>query len=243
MIKQPTSGILYRGPSMLDGSPIVCIAVYRKAGSNAKTGAMVQTYILRDDQSPMDAIRSGADVSICGDCKHRGDGVTYGSRSCYVNIGQGPTSVYGAFTRGRYSPVEASAMGVGRVVRLGTYGDPAAVPTAVWRALLSASKGHTGYTHQWSQRTDLIPYVMASVDTEAEAVEARAMGWRTFRVRESAEPVMRGEFVCPASAEAGRRTTCIQCQACDGADRVGKASPVIIAHGALASRLAANRSR
>jgi hypothetical protein len=69
------------------------------------------------------------------------------------------------------------------------------------------------------------------------------MGWRTFRVREASEPVAKGEFICPASAEAGKRTTCIQCQACDGADRAGKASPTIIAHGALASRLAANRAR
>ena len=44
---QITHGILYRGPSLINGAPIVVVAVYRKGrGVNAKTGAMVQTYIL-----------------------------------------------------------------------------------------------------------------------------------------------------------------------------------------------------
>lgn len=246
--KQPTAGILYEGPSMLDGSPIVVVALYRTTGSNAKTGAVVQTYILRADVAPIDAIRSGADVSICGDCKHRGDGQTYGSRSCYVNVGQGPTGVYKAYRRGRYaelSPAQIEALTRDRVVRLGTYGDPAAVPSILWQRMTAFARGWTGYTHAWRNpvAADLRTLCMASADTEAERAEAVAAGWRTFRVREATEPVQRGEFVCPASAEAGKRTTCVQCRACDGADRAGKASPVIIAHGALASRLAANRAR
>lgn len=247
--KAPTAGILYEGPSMIDGSPIVVVALYRTTGSNAKTGAVVQTYILRADVAPIEAIRSGADVSICGDCKHRGDGQTYGSRSCYVNVGQGPTGVFKAFRRGRYARIEGAgaiaAMGRGRVVRLGTYGDPAAVPSWIWSDLVADAVGHTGYTHAWRSiiAAPLRSLCMASADTEAERAEAVAAGWRTFRVREATEAVQRGEFVCPASAEAGKRTTCVQCRACDGADRAGKASPVIIAHGALASRLAANRAR
>jgi hypothetical protein len=38
------SGIIYNGPSLLDGKPIVVIATYSKR--NIKTGAVVQTYIL-----------------------------------------------------------------------------------------------------------------------------------------------------------------------------------------------------
>jgi len=41
------SGIIYRGPSVLDGAPIVVVATYSKR--NKKTGTMVQTYIIRDD--------------------------------------------------------------------------------------------------------------------------------------------------------------------------------------------------
>lgn len=257
--------LLYRGPSMIDGKPIVAIGVYRTgSGVNAKTGAMLQTYILREDQSPMEAIRTGADESICGDCPHRGTPGVYGSRSCYVNIGQGPTAVYGAYLRGRYTwgqhgsfgialrvrvgdmahPADLMDFGNGRMVRLGTYGDPAAVPAAVWTALLMYAAGHTGYTHQWREpfAAALRPYVMASADSMADRIEANDCGWRTFRVREADEPVGPGEFVCPASAEAGKRKTCVECRACDGADRAGKASPVIIAHGALARRFAENRA-
>lgn len=250
--KQATHAILYEGPSLLDGSPIVCIGVYRTGkGTNAKTGAMLQTYILRADMKPMDAIKAGEDASVCGDCLHRGDGVTYGSRSCYVNIGQGPTAVYGAYARGRYSRFthpEITAFGAGRMVRLGTYGDPAAVPFGVWASLIRDAVGSTGYTHQWRKpvASALRTMCMASADTEQDHRDALAAGWRTFRVRSAAEPILAGEFMCPASAEAGRKTTCIDCTACNGskADKARQAaSPVIIAHGALASRLAANVSR
>lgn len=61
--------IFYCGPSQIDGAPIVGIAVLRSA--NAKTGDMVQTYILRADTAPLTALSTGADVSICGACPHR----------------------------------------------------------------------------------------------------------------------------------------------------------------------------
>lgn len=43
----------------------------------------------------------------------------------------------------------ARAALAGLPVRLGTYGDPAAVPTVVWQTVLAQSAMHTGYTHQW----------------------------------------------------------------------------------------------
>ena len=250
-MRQLTHAILYEGPSAIDGSPIVCIAVYRTGkGVNGKTGAMAQTYIIRADMAPLDAIRAGADVSICGDCVHRGDGVTYGSRSCYVNVGQGPTAVFGAYARGRYARLETaesvSAYGQGRMIRLGSYGDPAAVPASIWTALTRDAIGSTGYTHQWRASDALRGLCMASADTEQDHRDAIAAGWRTFRVRSAAAPVLAGEFPCPASAEAGRTKTCVDCGACKGArlDRTRQAaSPVIIAHGSLASRLAANVAR
>ncbi len=104
--------ILYRGPSMIDGAPIVCIAtgIEGKASRNSKTGAMVQTWILREDIAPHKAIHTGADVSICGDCEHRGTltanihGKTRNvGRSCYVTVFQAPLVVWKAYHRGIYA--------------------------------------------------------------------------------------------------------------------------------------------
>lgn len=242
--KQPTGYILYRGPSLLNGAPIVVVALV--GSSNRKTGNMVQTYILSDGPDrPTVALKTGADEAICGDCKHR---PTLGG-SCYVVVAQGPTVVWKGVQAGRYPMAQdwdhVVALGAGRMVRLGTYGDPAAVPVTVWQHLTAQAQGRTGYTHQWAtlpthRATVLRSLVMASADSEAERAQAVAQGWRTFRVRTEAQPVTRGEFVCPASEEAGKRTTCAQCGACDGAERgANKASPVIIAHGAKARRFIA----
>jgi hypothetical protein len=227
--------VLWQGASLIDGAPIVVIAVgLATRSSNRKTGAMLQTYILRSDVAPQAAITSGLDVSICGDCRHRGDGSGKG-RTCYVNIGQGPTGVYKAFKRGRYPLADDLAdVGTGRNVRLGTYGDPAAVPVHVWRELTSRATGRTGYTHQWRHCPDLKALCMASVDTPAEAILARSSGWRTFRVAMPSDLArMPIEAVCPASAEAGRKLTCDQCLACSGASGA-RGSIVIQAHGGFA---------
>lgn len=255
---QPTGFILYEGPSMLDGAPIVAIATgFGRPSSNRKTGDMVQTYILRRDIAPLDALRTGADASVCGDCKHRqGQG-----GACYVNVGHGPRAVWDAYRRGRYPRTcngkarptaadhaeERATLGEGRTVRLGTYGDPAAVPAWVWEALTARASGRTGYTHQWANRSlpmahreALRSLLMASVDTPQEAEEARILGWRYFRVRGEGEALGRREAVCPASEEAGKRRTCATCLACDGATpgRTERASMAIVVHGSLARRFA-----
>ena len=68
----PNGYIFYEGPSAIDGAPIVVIATgFASATGNRKTGDMVQTYIIRQDVKPTDALRTGQDASICGDCKHR----------------------------------------------------------------------------------------------------------------------------------------------------------------------------
>lgn len=237
--------ILWEGASPLDNAPIAVIAIGLASGStNSKTGNLLQTYIIRTDVSPIEAVKAGLDASICGDCKH-GPGSPYALRSCYVNLGQGPRAVFDGYQRGIYPRADLcadiTAAGRGRKVRLGTYGDPAMVPLWVWNALLQDAIGHTGYTHQWRAHwaQDMRGIVMASADTDAEGNQARAMGWRTFRVRTDAQQVNPGEFTCPASKEAGYRKTCATCLACDGAQRGPKqASPVIIVHGSLAKRFA-----
>ena len=241
-MKKPSGFILYRGPSLLDGAPIVAVAITKS--SNVKTGDMVQTYILVDNgRSPVDNARDLLDVSVCGDCPHRrglgGD--------CYVNLGQGARAVLDGVNRGIYPVSQESAQEAarGRMVRLGTYGDPAAVPLSVWESLLKFAKGSTGYTHQWTkpQGQAVMTVCMASVDNEAQRMEAKALGYRTFRVRLEEEAKLPGEFVCPASGEAGKRLTCDECGACSGGIDTRKADPVIIVHGSLASRFRAVQSR
>jgi len=238
-MKQPKGFVIYRGPSLLDGAPIVALAI--TGSSNRKTGDMVQTYIMRADVKPTEALKSGDDASICGDCKHR----PYLGGACYVVVAQGPLVVWKQFQKRAYpdeSPDAVAGIVTGRMVRLGTYGDPAAVPAAIWRSLLRNAAGHTGYTHQWQRADDLRDLCMASVDTPEERQDAAAKGWRTFRVRLAEEPVAAREFVCPASEEAGKRKTCVTCGACNGARREGQASPVIMAHGSKARRFIAVRA-
>jgi len=232
--------IIYRGPSEIDGSPIVVICTGIKSKStNSKTGAMVQTYILRADMAPIVASRTGADSSICGACRHKGTaqpdkakGQAKG-RSCYVTLMHGPSRVFDAFERGVYgdatAPCDAVAIGRGRQVRLGTYGDPAAVPAAVWRSLISEAEGWTGYTHQRNAMPDVL---MTSADTVGQARLAWLRGERTFRVLASVDEIAAGELLCPASEEAGRRTQCERCGLCAGTGgKRCRKSIAIVAHG------------
>ena len=235
-------GVFYRGPSMIDGSPIVAIATRVETKStNSKTGGdIVQTFILRSDMSPTEAIHSGADASICGSCPHRGKLMTTATgtrnveRTCYVLVFQAPTVVYKAFTRGVYPELtlaDAAELLRDRMVRLGAYGDPAAVPFEVWQALLVHTSARAGYTHQWrvcDQR--FAQFAMASCDSEDDMADAKAMGWRTFRIRAHGAPIAHREVVCPASKESGFKTTCDQCKACGGLSSKARADIVIEAH-------------
>jgi hypothetical protein len=239
--KNPNGVVIYRGPSMLDGQPIVAIATGLNNGSsNDKTGNMVQTWILREDISPTDACHTGEDASICGNCPFRGtvqNGRNVG-RACYVNVFMSPTQVWKSYANGNgiypTVPVERLAKTfANRIVRLGSYGDPAAVPLAVWEALLSRTAGHTGYTHQWRDFPELAAYVMASADSSADRAAAKMLGFRTFRVTGNDSRIDREEreIICPASAEKNYVADCKACKACGGTSAKAKADVVITVHG------------
>ena len=236
--------VLYRGPSEFDGSPIAVIASGFNGSDNRKTGAgMVQVYIIRADVDPSEASRTGADAGICGACPYRGEfdenGIMVPStRACYVTLMHGPRVTYKAFRAGRYldmtesSPDDVADLFAGRMVRLGAYGDPAAVPAQVWANVMRRAAGGTGYTHSWRLRPDLAAYCMASCDTACERIEARMMGFRVFRVA-TAEAWTRlaGEVLCPASEEAGKLATCETCKACGGHASKARADIMIPLHG------------
>ena len=222
------NGVFYRGPSLIDGAPIVGVAVY--SDRNTKTGRVLQTYIIRADVNPLEASKTGADVSICGACPLRGTPTDdparkqAAGRRCYVNLGQGPLAVFRALQAGRYPDVDPAAIGAGRMVRVGTYGDPAAIPGEVWDKLLSQATTWTAYTHQKPWRPDI---AMQSADTLDEAQAHWRAGRRTFRVitgLADLDPV--NEALCPASKEAGRRVQCAACKLCKGSAR-GKSIAIV----------------
>lgn len=121
-------------------------------------------------------------------------------------------------------------LGKDKIVRLGAYGDPAALPISVWHNLLKYAKRWTGYTHQWKSNPHLKRYCMASVDSEKEYQEAKLRGWRTYRVLRPTEKTATKEIHCPASDEMGKRTTCEKCTLCMGTSVKAK-DIAIYAHG------------
>ena len=219
--------VLWRGPSPIDGKPIVVIAVLRS--SNRKTGDMIQTYILRDDLNPLSAIASADDYSICGDCPHRKQ--PDGTRSCYVNIGQSVMSVWKAYKAGRYKELwtneELEHVVRDRGIRWGAYGDPACIPFELVWWLNSFADNHTGYTHQWREEfaSPFKGVFMASCDGFSDYCDASLAGWKSFTVvPKGYKPY--GIKQCPATVD-NSEAQCVTCSLCSG----NKANVYVEAHG------------
>jgi hypothetical protein len=247
MLVRPDNGrrasgcVVFEGPSAVDGEQLIVILTgFASKSRNAKTGPMVQGYILAAGASPAASARQGFDETVCGDCSHRSIAAG-GEGSCYVNLGQGPRAVWEAWTRGIYprvSPLEACAAiaASGRGLRIGAYGDPASVPSAgdFWGPLVEAAAFHTGYTHaaHLQRGKGLRGMCHASADSPAERDRFRADGWSTFRVGAVGEPERRvkGEARCPAVASP---VTCSSCPLlCNGRGT----SIYIAAHGSTRKR-------
>lgn len=229
--QRDNGAVIWRGPSLLTGGPIVVVVTGLSDKSrNAKVGDALTAWILCQDMNPNQAVETGTDRDICGDCRLRGDGVH--GRGCYVTYWQAALNVWRTVPwRPFVAPEVLARRLIGRTVRLAGYGDPAAVPVVVWATLLSRAGGWVGYTQQWGTcDPGLRMYCMASVFSEAEAAKAQAAGWRTYRVRTPDQPVAAGEIVCPASNEAGHKLTCADCRLCEGAAR-DRVNVAIIAHG------------
>jgi len=134
MMKKPSGYIPYRGPSMLDGAPIISIATL--GTSNAKTGAVVQTWILREDIAPHEATKTGDDSSVCGNCRHR----PVNAGTCYVTVFQAPLSVWKAYRRGAYPDATAPAHR-GRA-RRGAHGETRGIRGSCCSTITSVASTH-----------------------------------------------------------------------------------------------------
>tara|TARA_R100001082_G_scaffold13429_1_gene6938 strand:- start:13599 stop:14360 length:762 start_codon:yes stop_codon:yes gene_type:complete len=226
---KPKGFILYDGPSILDGKPIAVIATL--STSNRKTGPMIQTWIIRSDMNPVSASKEGEDSSICGSCPHKHN---LGG-ACYVNIGQAPLAIFKAYKRGVYPHIDYEADHinfVGRMVRLGAYGDPAAMPYEVAEKVVSMGRGHTGYTHQIRHKNfdkRFLNLCMVSADTPKQALKYQAMGAKTFRVALENDSMYDSEIECLSESEG------LQCDAC-GLCNGQQQSIAIKVHGSRASK-------
>ena len=179
---------------------------------------------------------------VCFDCPQR----PANGGACYVTVFQAPRAVWVAYRAGRYPRLDVkgfAAVFSARKIRFGAWGEPVLIPLRILRAMARVSEGWTGYTHQWRRREYRAyqQYLMASVDNPAEYAAAKELGWRTFRCRTADQELVSHEIVCPASEEAGYRSTCAQCRLCSGV--AGPADPrkdiAIVVHGAKAKNFVA----
>ena len=223
----PNGIVLYRGPSLIDGSPIICVMTgIAKESKNEKTGDELQTQIIREDVAPHIAAAAGLDSAICGNCEARPTAKNY----CYVQKWREPNSVFQCFHRGNYPLATEHELQTikssGIAVRAGSYGDPAAIPLDVWQS----TGVRTGYTHQWEEER-VKPYakvLMASVETLEQKKRANEKGFRTFRVIASKADLQPDEILCVNQSHG---IDCATCGICAGQQVKAKNVGALV-HGA-----------
>lgn len=215
---------IWRGPSELDGVTDIVVLI-SGSSSNSKTGDQLQVWIMRADIPPHVAVKQKLDGPICGSCVHR-------CGSCYVLTHQAPRQVWKSWHRNP-RPTPRGFINRFSSIRFGAYGDGAAVPYEVVHGVAQMTGSFTGFTHQWATCDPRFANLfMASVESFAEAREAQALGYRTYRTTTPDYHRAKGEISCPGSKEMGRKLTCAQCGYCNGNAKGFKGNVVVEAHGA-----------
>ena len=203
-------------------------ALWTETTSNTKTGPVPTLAIGRTREESK---------ASCVGCKH------LTNKTCYAQNGtvaMGHNAMVKAYAKDpeperRYSLRRALANRrlSAKMVRLGSIGDPGALPGGYLARVLDVIKGEgldpVGYTHHWRGRPDLAGLLMASVDTLHEADEAIRAGFRAavvlpwdWKARRFTTPEGHVGIVCPAILKPDV-VTCNTCRLCNGA----KAGPVI----------------
>lgn len=202
--------------------------------SNTKTGDLVQNYFIPEAWITSDKkIGQLSDQSVCFDCEHGQSK----AKTCYVRKGQSgmglASKVRSLRKRGLDNIPELSdelerdlldAI-EGRGVRFGSYGEPVLLGEDLVQKLSDKADYWTGYTHQWHKNPWAKRYFMASVETTLVDKAAQQMGWRTFY---AGDPTEGNHVTCPASKEAGNKTTCENCKLCMGTTSKAKSVKIKI---------------
>lgn len=219
--------IIWSGKSLFDGEPIVAILTgWNRTSANTKTGWMVQTYVIRQDIAPTEAVKTKQDYSVCGNCPLRGS-------TCYVRV-EVINNVWRKYQSGGYPQLNTEILNTIKrrslKVRLTAYGEATAVPLSAWQPLLKASSGFTGYTHQWRKCDPFWQeYLMASVQFDGERAEAKSLGWRTFRVLSDLNDLEAGETICHNIKN--EKIQCEACGLCNGNSNYSKMDVADPVHG------------
>jgi len=222
---------IYDGVSMLDGEMIQ--AYYTHKSKNTKTGNIPQVMFIAKNILPTDALKNGADKSVCGKCPLRPINGNPKKDSCYVNCGYGANAIFNANRRGNI-PINESMYELTNdkidVQRVGSYGDASCIPKSVSDKILTLAKKTLSYTHQWKDKTKdyLKSFCMASVHNIKDAIQAQKQGFRTFRTLKFAcERLLDNEMVC---LNFTKGITCQKCKLCSGLQSNGAKSIVIPIH-------------
>jgi len=205
---------LWRGPSLYDGRAIVLIASgLLTPSTNRKTGPMIQTWILSQDNLPTDVVAAGEDSPQCGACPLR-------KNICYVDL-RPVNNIWRNWKKGSVPLWNKHPFLY--PLRLGAYGDPAMIPLEVWLPIINAAHGWTGYTHQWRWCDPRWKkYLHASVEDASQARVAHEAGWRTYRIALPDEPLLPKEGECVYNAAGIQCWKCLKCSGSDSKSIVGR---------------------
>lgn len=222
------SVVIWRGPSRYDGAQIRAVLTFESR--NEKTGNMVQLSVLSDTVPPFGAQKTGVDRSTCGECPLR----PANGGGCYV-VSYRLTTLWDQTRNVPIVPLASvRARLKGRKLRLGAYGDVAALPPHLVRVIVDAvgARNVTGYTHGhralgMAGIAHLRDVCMLSVETERDALIAQKHGWRTFRAKPKGAVNLPSEITCPAALG---KAHCVACGLCRGAALSAK-SVAIEVHG------------
>jgi hypothetical protein len=250
------SVILYEGNSLYNGEPIVAIATgFIKPSANEKTSDMIQVSLYHRDIPPMEAINTGKDMAVCGDCALR-------KHICYVDVNKAHRSIWLSYKRGdvlhasetHYKVLrgELELLGRGRVkTRLGAYGDPAMIHYDTWHSIFDGNFSMvTSYTHQWREvvagmnDTRLFDFTMLSINSLQDYDEAIQHG-NVFSVVPANAGIStlslkeKKMIICPAhykitdelTGKSVPRKNCKDCMLCQGKNNRGGVNIAIPVHG------------
>lgn len=196
-----------------------------RPSSNVKTGPMTQTFIL-NKKGKVSNKTKGAGCKGCPVFE-----------GCYVRWEQAPLSVSKAKKAKRYKTMEWNWNDLSLLarypLRIGSAGDPTAVPAYEWEQMLPYVDSWTGYTHKWAVPENLSfrVFAMASVHTVDDMKKANKLGFRTYRV--GGGPITKDEVMCPHYTH---NVQCAKCKLCSGASTKAK-NIYAPAHGARKNKI------